>query len=105
MKTKEEILEDLNGLKKNGFEVVGEYRRDNNIIYLKRPKDPIAIPFHLKDSTFNDGLNELLNNEKERLENLEEFLLEIKRIIRNLGRTSFVQSSEIEELIVRYDRK
>ena len=44
-------------------------------------------------------------NKKERLENLEEFMTEIKRIVRNLGRTNFVESYQIEELIVRYDRK
>ena len=42
---------------------------------------------------------------KERLENLEEFLWEIKKLIRNLGRTSLVESSKIEELIVKYDKK
>ena len=104
-KTEKEILEDLNGLKKNGFEVVGEYRRDNNIIYLKRPNDPVAIPFHLKDSGFNEGLNDLLNSENKRLENLEEFMKEIKKIIRDSGRTSVVSISEIEQLIVRYDKK
>ena len=105
MKTKEEILQDLEDLKRRGYEVIGEYGRDKNIIYLKKPKDPVAIPFHLEDSGFNDGLNDLLNNEKYRLNNLEEFMTEIKRIVRNLGRTNFVESYQIEELIVRYDRK
>ena len=43
--------------------------------------------------------------EKERLEQLEKFMEEMKKLVRNLGRTNFVSRSEVEELITKYDVK
>jgi hypothetical protein len=44
-------------------------------------------------------------NDKERLEQLEEFASEVKRRVRSVGRSLSIHVSEFEDLFVKYDIK
>jgi len=39
----------------------------------------------------------------EKCENYKNFSIEVKRLIRNLGKTNFISKEEIEELIKEYE--
>jgi hypothetical protein len=43
-----------------------------------------------------------MTKEKQRIQNLEEFYNEIRRLVKNTGRTNFVSKGEIEALLVEY---
>jgi hypothetical protein len=46
-----------------------------------------------------------METEKEKLKRLEEFYSEVKRKVRNVGRTNFLTVSEIDELLIKYGGK
>lgn len=40
---------------------------------------------------------------KKEFENYKNFAIEVKRLVRNLGKTNFISPQDIEELIIKYN--
>jgi len=49
-----------------------------------------------------ESLNQRINSIENHLENLQNFYNDVKKLVREKGKTDFIKRQELEELIVKY---